>query len=78
MSDIKLSDSQREQLITGVKSYLSEELDVDIGNFEAGFLIDFLIEQLGPAIYNQAIYDTQAALNQQIERLSEDLLQLEK
>ena len=78
MSDIKLSDGQREQLITGVKSYLSEELDVDIGNFEAGFLIDFLIEQLGPAIYNQAIYDTQAALNQQIERLSEDLLQLEK
>ena len=78
MSDFQLSDEKRQELTDTIKTYLLDELDVDVGSFEAGFFLDFLIRELGPAIYNQAIYDTQAALNQQIERLSEDLLQLEK
>ncbi|WP_022694945.1 DUF2164 domain-containing protein [Ponticaulis koreensis] len=78
MADIKLSDAQRDHLIDGIKAYMSEELDADVGSFEAGFFLDYLIKEIGPAVYNQAIYDTQAALTQQIERLSEDLLQLEK
>ena len=44
-----------------------------IGNLPAGLLLNFFLEEVGPAIYNQAIHDAQARLQQQVSDLDGEL-----
>jgi uncharacterized protein (DUF2164 family) len=55
-----------------IKRYFEENLD-SIGDLPAGLLLNFFLEEIGPAIYNQAIVDAQARLQQQLSDLSGDL-----
>ena len=40
-SPIEFSQEEKDQLIPKIKMYLKEELDQEIGNFDAEFLLDF-------------------------------------
>ena len=57
---IKISDEAREQAVASLKRYVTEEFDEDIGDLKTGLLLDYLLEELGPTIYNQAIADARA------------------
>jgi len=57
---IALSDDARAQAIASLKQYADENLDDAIGDLKAGLLLDFLLEEIGPSIYNQAIADARA------------------
>ena len=63
---------------TTLSGYLKDELDVEVGGFEAVFLLDFIVDRLGPHIYNQALYDAQAHVLKKLEALGEAVLDLEK
>lgn len=78
MSSIKLSPEQREALLPAIKGYCADELDLELGGFEAEFLLDFFIDQIGPTIYNRALQDAQAALAGRLELLGELFYELEK
>ena len=43
-----------------IKRYYDEKLDDDIGDLKAGLLLDYILEEIGPCVYNQAIVDAQA------------------
>jgi len=75
---IELNKAQREALIDELKGYIETELDRPLGQFEAEFLLDFIVEKLAPHFYNQGVYDAQASVRQQMENLVESLYQLEK
>lgn len=70
---IELSKQARAEAITSIQRYFQENLPEPIGNMEAGFLLDFFVEEIGPAIYNQAIADAQARLQQRVGDLEGDL-----
>ena len=57
---IEISDEARKQAIASLKRYLEEEFDEEAGDLKTGLLLDFLLEELGPTIYNQAIADARA------------------
>ena len=78
MSDIKLAPDETEFLVSKVKKYFQDELDQDIGAFEAEFLIDFMAKELGPKIYNRAILDAHALFAEKTEELGYLLQELEK
>jgi len=44
-----------------------------IGNLPAGLLLDFFVEDIGPAIYNRAIADAQSRLALRVSDLSGEL-----
>lgn len=44
-----------------------------IGELAAGLLLNFFLEEIGPVIYNGAIADAQARLEQRISDLSGEL-----
>lgn len=67
MSEIKLSKQQQSSAITKLQTYFQQELDRDLGQFEAEFLLEFIIKELGSSIYNQALYDAQSLLTAKIE-----------
>lgn len=75
---IDVSSDDRRRLATGLRAWLSEELDLDITGLQAEMLLDEVTRRLGPAVYNQALYDAQTLLAARIEALGEDLLSLER
>ena len=78
MSDIKFTTEEKESLIPKIKMYLSEELDVEIGNFDAEFLLDFFSEEVGPYFYNRGIKDSLDMLDTRMEEVKESIYVLEK
>ena len=76
---IKLfSREMKDGLIQQIQTYFKTELDQDLGNFEAEFLLDFFSENMGPHYYNQAIRDVQKHLSGYIDTLNERVDELEK
>jgi len=78
MSKIEFSGEEREQLVRKIRLYFKEELDQDIGQFDAEFLLDFLIEDFGPYFYNRGLYDAQAVLEKRLESIEGAIYELEK
>lgn len=57
---INLSADTTKRLIVSIKRYAAENLDEEIGDLKAGLLLDYVLKEIGPAIYNQAIADAQS------------------
>ena len=77
-SPIEFNKAEKEQLIPKIKMYLKEELDQDIGNFDAEFLLDFFSEEIGVYFYNRGIQDSLEMLDSRMEELKESIYVLEK
>ncbi|MGE8531296.1 DUF2164 domain-containing protein [Acinetobacter guillouiae] len=75
---ITFDEFTREQLISSLKKYALKELDLDLGNFPAQFLFDFIVEEFGHHFYNQALNDTHEWLAERFAYLNEDLFILSK
>ncbi|MEE9310145.1 MAG: DUF2164 domain-containing protein [Cocleimonas sp.] len=78
MSDIKFTTEEKETLIPKIKMYLHDELDMEVGNFDAEFLLDFFIEEVGPYFYNRGIKDSLDMLDTRMEEVKESIYVLEK
>lgn len=57
---VKLSKEITQDLIQSLQKYFEEELDHEIGDLRATLLLDYLLQEVGPTIYNQAIADAQS------------------
>ncbi|MDY3305391.1 DUF2164 domain-containing protein [Psychrobacter sanguinis] len=75
---LQLDKEQEEVLLDELRAYMSDELDIDIGNLPAKFLLDFMVELIGPKIYDQAISDTEPWLYDRFTGILEDLSVLKK
>nr|CAP47593.1 putative integron gene cassette protein [uncultured bacterium] len=78
MSAIEFSKDEKEILAQKIQSYFREELDQEIGQFDALFLLDFVSEEIGSYFYNRGLYDAQAILEKRIEDVNDSILELEK
>ncbi len=75
---IKFSKDETEILTRKIQLYFNEELDQDIGQFPAQFLLEFFTEEVGPYFYNRGLTDAQAVLEARMESITEALYELEK
>jgi uncharacterized protein (DUF2164 family) len=66
---IVLSDNARKQSIASIKRYFVEELEQEIGDLKAGLLLEFILKEIGPSIYNAAIGDAQTYLRDRVADL---------
>ena len=73
MNTIELSKQTRADAIASLQRYFEENMPEPIGNLPAGLLLDFFLEEVGPAAYNQAIRDAQARMQQQASDLDAEL-----
>lgn len=58
----ELKPERERDLIASIKRYFMENMDEEIGDLKAKLFLDYVIEEIGPSIYNQAIADAQAYL----------------
>ena len=70
---IDLSKQARSDAIASIERYFSENMPEPIGDLAAGLLLNFLLEEIGPVIYNQAIADAQTRIQQRVSDLSGEL-----
>ncbi len=63
---IAIPDPVRKQALESIHRYFSTNMDEDIGDLAAGMLLDFFIEDIGPAIYNQGVADVQERLQARV------------
>jgi uncharacterized protein (DUF2164 family) len=66
---IELNKDVRQQAIASIERYFRENMDEPIGNVAAGGLLGFFLEEIGPAVYNQAVADVQERLQARISEL---------
>lgn len=66
---IELSREARQQAIASIERYFEAELDQYIGNIAAGALLGFMVEEIGPLIYNQAVSQVQERLLERVQEL---------
>jgi uncharacterized protein (DUF2164 family) len=57
---ITLSREVTKQLRASIKRYVAENLDEAIGDLKAGMLLDYVLKEIAPTVYNRAITDAQA------------------
>lgn len=75
---IKLPREQKEALVKRVQTYFYEERSEEIGDLSAELLLDYMIKEIGPVIYNQAIRDAVKTVSDRMVSLEEDLHAMEK
>ncbi|MCW2306051.1 DUF2164 domain-containing protein [Rhodobium gokarnense] len=78
MADTALSPAERDAATDAIVAWFEAELGQELGRFDAGFLLDFFLKEIGPLYYNRALYDAQAILAKRLDSISEAILDLEK
>jgi uncharacterized protein (DUF2164 family) len=66
---IEIDKDARKEAIASIERYFKENMDEPIGNIAAGGLLGFLLEEIGPLIYNQAVADVQERLQARVSEL---------
>lgn len=66
---IELPDDTRKALITSIQRYFDQNMDESIGNLAAGALLNYVLQEIGPTIYNKAVADAQSRLLARVNEL---------
>ncbi|MEV5025138.1 DUF2164 domain-containing protein [Paenibacillus sp. LPE1-1-1.1] len=75
---MKLPKEQKEQLAASIQRYFELERSETIGSIAAEQLLDFMIQEIGPHLYNHAINDARKAVLERMQTLEDELYALEK
>ena len=78
MAEITFTRDERDIIRRKIQLYMREELEQEVGQFDAGFLLDFFAEEIGPYFYNRGLYDAQAILESRLENIAEAIYEIEK
>jgi uncharacterized protein (DUF2164 family) len=70
---VKLSELDRNDAIASLQRYAEQELGQPLGGLAAGMLLDYILEEIGPSIYNQAVADVQERLHVRLAEIDSDL-----
>ena len=63
---IEMPKEDRLRMIHSIQRYFEMNLDEHIGELKAGFMLDFILKEIAPSVYNQAISDAQAYLGERV------------
>ena len=67
MSKIKLTPPIKEKIVYELQSYFENEREEDLGNIGAELLVDFILKEVGPMIYNQALIDVHELMEEKLD-----------
>jgi len=67
---IRLTPDQRKKAIHSIGRYLVEELEQDIGEMQAGFLLDYFLTEIAPIAYNQGVADARSFIDEKLQDIT--------
>lgn len=66
---IELSKEAKQSAITSIQKYFEENMEEPIGNVAASGLLNFMLEEIGPTIYNKGVTDAQERMQLRLSEL---------
>jgi len=63
------SKDQKAEIVSSLRRYFTENLDSELSEMQAGFLLEYFINEIAPFAYNQGVEDAQ----KYFQRTTEDL-----
>jgi uncharacterized protein (DUF2164 family) len=78
VANIEFSKDEKEIITRKIQLYFNDELDQDIGQFDAQFLLEFFTEEVGAYFYNRGLYDAQTILEKKLDDIADAIYELEK
>jgi len=78
MAEVTLTVEEKAHLVDLLSAYVAEELDFELGRFEAEFLLDHLARSMAPVFYNRGLLDARALLEKKMDDYTEALYALEQ
>ena len=66
---IAISDDATATAIASLRRYFTERLDLDLSELQARLLLDFVLREIGPSVYNAAISDAQVYFRDRVSDL---------
>ena len=78
MSDIEFTNQEKESMVYKLQSYFEKELEQEIGQFDAEFLLDFFSKEMGGYYYNRGLHDARAIFESRIESIDDEIYAIEK
>lgn len=69
MKKIVLDKEIRKELTENLKHFFLDERGEEISDFQAALVLDFVLDTVGPHVYNQAIADAHCLMSDKLEEL---------
>jgi len=66
---IKLSKEAEERLITSIKRFFAETMEEEIGDLKAALFLKYVLQEIGPCVYNQAVADSQSCMQNMVSEI---------
>ncbi|MNO49673.1 hypothetical protein D3C76_400280 [compost metagenome] len=78
MQPIKIQREHKLQITSSIQEYFDTELSSEIGQLASENLLDFMLKELSPYIYNQALADARKVIEQKMISVEDELYALEQ
>lgn len=75
---IELDKKQQQSMTQELQRYLQDELDIEIGQFDAEFLVEFISKKFGSVYYNQGLKDAQSVMERKMMDIADEIYEIEK
>ncbi|WP_158555905.1 DUF2164 domain-containing protein [Peribacillus glennii] len=75
---IKFPLDQKAEMLRSIREYISREYDKEIGDLAAENHLEFIMNEIGPYIFNKAIQDAKTVVEDRVMMVDEDLTSLER
>jgi uncharacterized protein (DUF2164 family) len=70
---IELTKEAKQNALESLQKYFELNMDEPIGNLAAGTLLGFILEEIGPSIYNKGVADAQARMQERVAELDHEV-----
>ena len=77
MSIIEFTQAEKDILANKIKAYMAKELDVEIGQFDAEFMLEFFSKEIGSYHYNKGLKDAQEIFLNRVDNITDAIYELE-
>lgn len=67
---IELSKPEIKEIVPSLQRYFQEELDQELSEMRAKFLLDYILKEIAPLAYNKGVKDAEMFFRGRIEDLS--------
>lgn len=75
---ITFAKQEKEVIVKRIRQYFAEELQHEIGQFDAEFLLQFFADEFGSYFYNRGLLDAKAVIAKKADDITDAIHELEK
>jgi uncharacterized protein (DUF2164 family) len=67
---VELDKQETKEVVFSLQKYFKEELEQEISQMRARFLLDYILQEIAPLAYNRGVQDAEAYFRVKLEDLS--------